>query len=389
MTDSVSERPQRLRVNGKRLPAPPVGAAVELAGFAGVRLTAGQADAALREAADRLTPPRPLLTRNDLNILALSGGAAGGAFGAGALVGLSRSGRRPDFAIVTGVSTGALIAPLAFLGPDWDDQLIEAYTGGRASTLLSLRRFAAGLGAGVFRGESLEELVSPFVNQALVDAVAREHAKGRRLLVATTNLDAQRTCVWDMGAIASHGDEAAVRLFRDVLIASATLPGLFPPKLFEVESDGVPYHEMHVDGGASAPLFVMPEALLRWRDLGARVRGGQVYIIVNTVLEPSPRATPSGLPSVLARSFDTMLRLSYRQALDVARGFCARHNLPLAVASIPHSLDGVNMLSFETANMRMIFDAGESLARAGDLWPDGKMRQPPARRRLFAPLQRG
>lgn len=384
MTDGVSERSIRARQRSRRLASPPAGVVADPAGFEGVRLTADEAGTALGAVADRLAPRRPLLPREEFNILALSGGAAGGAFGAGALVGLTQTGQRPEFAIVTGVSTGALIAPFAFLGPDWDDQLIDAYTGGHASALLSLRRFAAGLGAGVFRGDGLEELVGPYITEELIEAVAREHASGRRLLVATTNLDCQRTSIWDMGAIASHANEAALRLFRDVLIASATLPGLFPPRLFEVEADGVAYEEMHVDGGASAPLFVMPQPLLRWRDLGARVRGGRVYVIVNTVLESTPRSTPPGLPSVLSRSFDTMLRFSYRQALDVARGFCARHNLPLAVASIPSSLDGVNMLSFETANLRMIFDAGEALARSGELWLGAPAQAAWSWSRLFA-----
>jgi predicted acylesterase/phospholipase RssA len=126
--------------------------------------------------------------------------------------------------------------------------------------------------------------------------VAREHARGRRLLIATTNLDSQKATIWDMGAIATQGGEKAVRLFRDVLVASATLPGLFPPKLIDVEApDGeggvTRYQEMHADGGIAAPLFLMPDALLRWRELGQRLRRGRVYVIFNTVLDPSPRTT--------------------------------------------------------------------------------------------------
>lgn len=353
---------------GKRLTAPPADIQTEAVDFPGVRLTVDQADQALNAVADRLAPTRSLLGRDEFNILALSGGAAGGAFGAGVLVGLSKADRRPEFAIVTGVSTGALIAPMAFLGPAWDERLTDAYVGGHAAELLSLKGFSGGLGPSLFKGEGLDALVAPFIDEILINAVAREHARGRRLLIATTNLDSQKATIWDMGAIASRGGDAAVQLFRKVLVASATVPGLFPPKLFDVESGAETYQEMHVDGGVAAPLFLMPEALLHWRNLGARLRRGRVYVIVNTVLEPSPRSTPPGVASIMGRSFETMLRFSYRQALSLASGFCARHNLPLSVASIPSSFDHFNMLKFDTATMRQIFDVGAGLAMGDALW---------------------
>lgn len=355
-------------LRGKRLNAPPADSLADIVGFPGVRLTVDQADQALNAVADRLAPTRSLLGRDDFNILALSGGASGGAFGAGVLTGLSKAGTRPEFAIVTGVSTGALIAPLAFLGSAWDERLTDAYVGGHAAELLSLKGFAGGLGPSLFKGEGLDALVSPFIDEVVINAVAREHARGRRLLIATTNLDSQKATIWDMGAIAAKGGESSVRLFRDVLIASATVPGLFPPKLFDVEAGDVRYQEMHVDGGVAAPLFLMPDALLHWRNLGNRLRRGRVYVIVNTVLEPSPRSTPPGVASIMGRSFETMLRFSYRQALSLASGFCARHNLPLSVASIPSSFDGLNMLKFDTATMRSIFDEAERLAGVNAIW---------------------
>jgi len=383
---------------GKRLPAPLGHAdnAIEAAGFPGVRLSIDEADEALRSVADRLAPLRPLLGRDDFNILALSGGAAGGAFGAGALVGLTKAGTRPRFAIVTGVSTGALIAPFAFLGPAWDDRLAEAYVGGHAADLLSLKRLGPTLGPSLFRGDSLDGLVAPFVDLEMIEAIAGEHARGRRLLIATTNLDSQKATIWDMGEIATRGGEAAVRLFRDVLVASATLPGLFPPKLIDVEApDGeggvTRYQEMHADGGIAAPLFLMPDALLRWRELGQRLRRGRVYVIFNTVLDPSPRTTAPGVTSIMGRSFETMLRFSYRQALSVAAGFCARHNLPLWSASIPASFSHFNMMKFETAVMRQTFDDAEALAISGRLWSSAIPTPEPLWRGLFkrqAPTRR-
>lgn len=359
----MSDWPGRRRGGSARLPPPP---GTDAPGFEGLRLTVDEAEESLAEAADRLALPRSLWMREDFNLLAISGGAAGGSFGAGALVGLTRAGARPHFAIVTGVSTGALLAPFAFLGPDWDDELTDAYIGGHASRLLG-GPFGPAIG-GLLRAEGLERLISPFVDERMIDAVAHEHAAGRRLLVATTDLDRQKTVIWDMGAIASRGGEDAVRLFRDVLIASSSLPGIFPPRRFRMEIDGETYEEMHVDGGVSTPLFLMPEAMLRWRKLGRRLHRGRVYVIVNTVLEQAPRTTQANLPSVLMRSFDTMLRFSYRQALGLAATFCAAHNLPLSVASILDDPANGSMLSFDTASMKRIFDAAAERAETGTLW---------------------
>ena len=355
-------------LRGKRLPAPSADRNVNAAGFPGVRLTVDQADDTLRQCADRLAPARSFLARDEFNILALSGGASGGAYGAGLLTGLTKAGRRPDFAIVTGVSTGALIAPLAFLGPTWDERLTDAYVGGHAAELLSFRRLGPALGPSIFKGDALDALVEAFVDQEMLTAIAAEHRKGRRLLIATTNLDSQRAVVWDMGEIAAQGGDEALRLFRTLLVASSSVPGILPPKLIEVEVDGQPFQEMHVDGGVAAPLFLMPDALLHWRNLGARFRRGRVYVIVNTVLDPSTQSTPPGVASIMSRSFDTMLRFSYRQALSLAAGFCTRHNLPLSVASIPTAFEGTNLLKFETELMRSIYDAGHAQALEGAAW---------------------
>lgn len=351
----------------KRLPAPPAGRG-RIRGFEDIRLSVEQAETSLEAAADRLSLPRSGWSSGHFDMLAVSGGAAGGAYGAGALVGLTEAGTRPEFALVTGVSTGALIAPFAFLGPAWDERLADAYTGGHAADLLSLRRLASTLTGSLFRGEALDALIHPFVDEALIDAVATEHRRGRRLLVATTDLDSQKACIWDMGTIACHGGQEAVALFREVLAASASLPGLFPPRRFPCEVDGEPFEEMHVDGGVAAPLFLMPEALLRWKRVGRRLQRSRVHILVNTVLEPEPRTTAQNVAAVLTRSFDAMLRFSYRQALGVATTFCAAQGLPISVAAIPDEPEQGGMLSFDTATMQRLFEAGRQRARGGDLW---------------------
>lgn len=184
-----------------------------------------------------------------VRFLALSGGGAAGAFGAGALVGLSRRNERPQYDVVTGVSAGALIAPFAFLGPGWDSQLEDAITSGRGEQM-TIHGLTQLLFGGRHRSEALLWFVDHYITQDLLDAVARETTAGRILWVATTDLDKEELVIWDMGIIAQHGGEPARKLFRDVLVASASVPGVFSPVLIRVERDGMQYDEMHVDGNA-------------------------------------------------------------------------------------------------------------------------------------------
>jgi predicted acylesterase/phospholipase RssA len=195
--------------------------------------------------------------------LALSGGGADGAYGAGVLNGWTASGTRPEFTIVSGVSTGALISPFAFLGPSYDGVLRRVYTSGVAASLLGSPRLQPVLfGSGLFGSKPLRELVARHVDQPMVAQIAAEYAKGRCLVVVTTDLDAQRAVVWDMGRIASYGSPASLELFRDVLTASASIPVVFSPVFIDVQANGRAFQEMHVDGGVTAPVFTLPEVFL-------------------------------------------------------------------------------------------------------------------------------
>jgi hypothetical protein len=363
----------------RRLPAPPTPVA-QPQGFAGVRLSFEEAEASMEATADRLALPRSVLNGDEFNVLAISGGAAGGAYGAGALVGLSEAGRRPRFSIVTGVSTGALIAPFAFLGSGWDARLTEAYTGGHAADRFGFGALSGVLDGGLLSTDSLDDLIAPFVDAEMLEAIAAEHRLGRRLLVATTDLDSQSPAIWDMGEIAMRGGDSAVAMFRLVLAASASLPGLFPPRLIRCEVDGALFDELHVDGGVIAPLFILPDALLRWRRLGRRLRRGRVYALFNTVIDSSPQTTSVTLPAILIRSFDTMLRVSYRQALNVATAFCVGHNIPLSFAAVPAKPAAAangTMLDFDTQGMRANFEAGRASARGDMFWSTPAVRLEP------------
>src|SRR6202000_2841735 len=251
-----------------------------------------------------------------VTILALSGGGADGAFGAGALVGRRQSTSRPKFSVVTGVSTGALIAPYAFLGSDWDDELLEVYTSGRAEHLLKTRGLGALFGSSLYSGTPLKDLVDRYATDALIQAVAREASTGRLLLVATTDVSTGEPVIWDLGSIAMNGGANAHTLFRDVLVASASVPGLFPPVVIRVQEQQALYDEVHVDGTISVPFFV-PLAFVDAAGDASDPRSVSVYVIVDGRLSEQPASIRLQARSILSRSVSTGLNHMLRTTLEL------------------------------------------------------------------------
>jgi len=190
------------------------------------------------------------------------------------------------------VSAGALLAPFAFLGERWDPTVTDAFSGGRTRHLLQSQWSGALFGKSVYQGKPLVELVDHYVTLQLLQAIAEERTKGRLLLVATTDLDEQRTVIWDLGRIAAEGGQRGRRLFRDVLVASASIPGVFPPVLIRVEDAGVQFDEMHVDGGTTASLFIAPEIAAVSPERIENLRGAKVFAIVNGQLHGNALTTP-------------------------------------------------------------------------------------------------
>ncbi|HEY4442769.1 MAG TPA: patatin-like phospholipase family protein [Steroidobacteraceae bacterium] len=221
-----------------------------------------------------------------LNILALSCGA-----GAGAVAGLTRSGSRPDFEVVTGVSIGALIAPYAFLGPTWDARLLEAFNNGPGQDFLQPRGLGAIFGSSLYRGAPLRQLVDAYVSDEMIRAVAREADKGRLLLVGTTDVATGEPVIWDLGAIARNGGPDARTLFRNVLVASASIPGVFPPVMIRVREDGATHDEAHVDGVATMPFFVPPAFAETPPETLAGTHRTAVYVIIDGQLGETARTT--------------------------------------------------------------------------------------------------
>jgi len=298
-----------------------------------------------------------------VTVLALSGGGANGAYGAGLLVGWTQAGTRPQFDLVTGVSTGALIAPLAFLGPAWDGKLAAAYHD-PALQHVTQGRLGALVRPSLYSSRPLAQIIARYIDDATLAAIAQADDQGRRLVVVTTDLDRQQAILWDMGAIArsarapdDHG--AAVTLFRQVLLASASIPGVFPPALIAPRGAGQ-RAELHVDGGVASPFVVIPEAMTFWTPSGG-TRPQHLYVIVNGPLNPSYARTKGGFGAILLRAYDTLSRGEVRTQIDTARVFAERSGAPLSIAWLPEEA-AADPLDFRPDHLASLFELGRTQA---------------------------
>ncbi len=307
-----------------------------------------------------------------VNILALSGGGSSGAFGAGALVGLTEAHARPRFELVTGVSAGAIIAPFAFLGPAWDARLKATIEDSRRHPPVGSLgwRFAQLILAplGLFGHDRLSELIDRHITAAMLRAVAHATAGGRRLIIATTDLDSQETVLWDMGAIAAKGGRRALALFRKIVVASASVPGVFPPVLIPVHDGDRQYDELHVDGGVTTPIFIFPlVAGLRPQDL-APLRGADVYIIINGKLASPPDRTPINTVDVVSRSISAGITAATRSTVVESQAIARQMGMELRITQIPPGYPSSADFDFGTRHMRALFAYGERCAALGMLW---------------------
>lgn len=357
-------------VTGARLdwPATPLETGV-IPGFPGDMRTVHPSlevfEAAYRE---RIALARRASRDGSLDVLALSGGGAGGVFGAGALSGWTASGTRPQFEVVTGVSTGSLIAPFAFLGPAWDSRLEDAYTGGHSEDLLASGGVGSLFRVGMYESDRLYALVERFVTPQMIDAVAAEHRRGRVLLVATTNLDTEEPVFWDMGALANRGGEEARKLFIDVLVASSSIPGVFPPVMFEVEGTSGGYDEMHVDGGVTVPFFIAPGIAFLSPGSFDGLKGANIYVIVNGQLESQPQRTPANTVAMVMRSSNLALMRMARSEILLAGAFARANGMTQRVTALPASYPFKGPMNFEPDVMRALFDYAKACAQTGQLW---------------------
>ncbi len=308
-----------------------------------------------------------------LRVLALSGGGAGGAFGAGALVGMTESGQRPRFDVVTGVSAGALIAPYAFLGPSWDNYLAESYTSGSGAHVLRLRGLGAIFGSSVYRGGPLTKLIDHYVTDDLIHAVAVEAAKGRLLLVATTNVDSGEPVIWDLGSIAMNAGANARVMFRDVLVASASVPGMFPPVVMHFRKNGQVYDEAHVDGSVTLPFFVAPEFAddsleAPGAPTAAVKRPTTLYVLIDGPLDERPEPTRLQTGAILSRSVTASLHVMMRTTLELVASNAAANGVSLQYSAIPAAYPRHKAFDFSATGMRPLFQYATQCAAETHLW---------------------
>jgi predicted acylesterase/phospholipase RssA len=333
-------------------------------------------EAEFAAAGERLKQARGLAANAPLpevQLLAVSGGGENGAFGAGLLCGWTEQGTRPTFELVTGISTGALIAPFAYLGPGYDAELRAVYTGLSPDKVLTSRFITAALfDDALADNRPLFTTISSYVNEEMQAAIAKGYDEGRLLLIGTTDLDAQQPVVWNIGAIAKSGHPRALETIRRVLLASSALPGIFPPTMFDVTMDGKPYQEMHVDGGAFAQAFLYPAALTRGRQERMR-RGEQVvpavaYVIRNGRLDPDWASVERRTLSIAERAISAMTTASGYN--DVVRMYTntQRDGIGFNLAYIGTDFTQKLPTPFDPGYMRALFDYGYQRGRRGYDW---------------------
>ena len=306
--------------------------------------------------------------------LAISGGGSDGAYGAGVLTGWTQAGTRPEFAAVTGASIGSLIAPFAFLGPKYDENVRKNFTTIAAADIFEDRMTRDSL----FDSWPLKRIIEQQVTPKLLAEIAAEHARGRRLFVATTNLDAGRRMLWNMGAIAARGDEKALKLFRDVLLASSSIPGFFPPVAIEVEANGKKFEELHSDGTITAPFFVMPEGMLSASG-SSRPPLSQLYVIVNSKLVPEFDVTGRSVAGVLGRSIAIALTSALRAEIMLIYVAAQRQGIGLHIAHVEPAFNVLSRGPFDGKYMQALYEFGVAAGQKGtafeDALPDLSMRK--------------
>ena len=309
--------------------------------------------------------------------LAVSGGGQDGAFGAGLMNGWTASGKRPEFQIVTGVSTGALSAPFVFLGPDYDDELKDVYTKNRTSDLVEFRPWTViATSDAALDTDKLRAVIAGYIDDELIRRLAEEYRRGRRLLIGTTNLDAARPVVWNLTYIAASDYADKHNLIVDVLLASASIPGAFPPVLIKIKAGEETFDELHVDGGAISQVFIYPSSL----DLAAVLRRMEVhepfnvYIIRNSKLKPTWEPVEPGIFRITAASISSLIRTQGLGDLSTIYLLTQRDGGNFRLTYVPDDFEVEPKEQFDPDYMNALYQVGYDMAKDGIEWRE----RPPA-----------
>ena len=301
-----------------------------------------------------------------LDILTLSGGGQNGAYGAGLLNGWTASGRRPQFEIVTGISTGAIIAPFAFLGSSYDPMLKEIYTTTRTQDIGKVNL----AGAGLLNVSGFENLLKKYVTPQLLEAIAAESRKGRMLLVGTTNLEAERGVIWNLSALSLSDYPGKAELFRKIIQASASIPGAFPPVQIAVNHGDQQFEELHVDGGVTEQVFLYPpNVTIRQLEkaLGFDLEK-RVFVVRNTKLNASYKPLEAGTVQIVERSLNTLIRNQGRADVQRIYDIAERDGIAFQRTSIPNAFNRKSKGFFDPQYMQPLFELGYKAGANPDGW---------------------
>ena len=324
--------------------------------------------------AARLMAPPYAGAQGERSMLALSGGSDNGAYGAGLLNGWTKAGTRPEFAVVTGVSTGALIAPFAFLGPDQDATLEQLFTTISAKNIYKNRfPLAIPLSPSIASTKPLARMIGAVLTDALIDRIGAEHGRGRRLFVGTANLDAQRMVIWNMGAIAASKAPGRYGLFRQVLLASSAIPAFFPPVMIRAEAGGREISEMHVDGGTTAQILTLPDAAIVTGQVPNALNQLHIYMIVNNKLNGEFKLVRPRTVPIASQAISLNMRRSMASTVNLSYLYAKAHGIDFNLSFIGKDYPANDKNLFDTAFMRALFAYGRNLGETGTFWA----KQPP------------
>jgi hypothetical protein len=324
-----------------------------------------------RERAARAQAGKPGDVPPPAHILALSGGGEDGAFAVGLLRGWTAHGDRPPFRVVTGISAGALIAPFAFLGKEYDDALKEAIESIGHDGLFRSRGLMGLVSDGFSDNRPAMDFMARYVTPQMLQAIAAEYRKGRALMIGTTELDSGRAVTWNMGAIAASGAPDALDLFRKVLVASSSIPGAVSPVMIDVEANGQRYQEMHVDGGVSTQVFTYPANMLKMMEQLSheRYRGDiRVYVILNGKATPEWYATQPRVLDIGSRALQLLLQRQSVDDLDRIFRTAQQDGTDYNLAFIGSDFLHPEHKRFDAAYMSALMDYGYRLGAAGYPW---------------------
>jgi hypothetical protein len=351
----------------------------KVVGFSNVRAW-GDAESITMQKSAEQSLAQSLKTYNGqlhtLNALALSGGGADGAFGAGLLCGWTKTGKRPTFQLVSGISTGAIIAPFAFLGPKYDKQLRDIYTTlsdeqiYRFNTPLSVifTYVKPVLSPSIVSNKPMKHILKEVITQSMLDEIAREHLKGRRLLIGTSQLNAQRLVIWDIGAIANSHNPKALALVHKIILASSALPGIFPPQYFDLQYQGKKYKELHVDGGVETQVMLFEKAISPFAKVYSKHVEKNLYIIRNLKVAPEWQNVKPRLHYILGRVIVTLTKNQGIGDLYRLYAYCIRDHINYHLAYIPESFDAKSDTFFDSVYMQKLFKLGYDLGKSGYKW---------------------